>query len=167
MVFSVVTYGYESWTIKKFEHQRTDAFELWCWRRLLRVRWTAKRSNCCRKRDPLPELESGLLSNAQKLIDWGDPCADKAIYFFGKGCLGGEQRENPSVLWLAVSGFMVMGWVSGLSLASHLAWPISGDSESFLLVHTSLSQDGFKCEGFRKVGKTPRSSSWPLLNSPT
>ena len=45
MVFLVVMYGYESWTIKKAEHQRIDAFELWCWRRLLRVRWTARRSN--------------------------------------------------------------------------------------------------------------------------
>ena len=45
MVFPVVVYGYESWTIKKAEHQRNDAFELWCWRRLLRVPWTARRSN--------------------------------------------------------------------------------------------------------------------------
>ena len=45
MVFSVVMYGYDSWTIKKAEHQRTEAFELWCWRRLLRVPWTARRSN--------------------------------------------------------------------------------------------------------------------------
>ena len=45
MVFPVVMYGCESWTIKKAEHRRTDAFELWCWRRLLRVPWTAKRSN--------------------------------------------------------------------------------------------------------------------------
>ena len=44
MVFPVVMYGCESWTIKKAEHQRTDAFKLWCWRRLLRVPWTAKRS---------------------------------------------------------------------------------------------------------------------------
>ena len=42
MVFPVVTYGCESWTIKKADHQRTDAFELWCWRRLLRVPWTAR-----------------------------------------------------------------------------------------------------------------------------
>ena len=41
----MVTYGCESWTVKKAEHQRTDAFELWCWRRLLRVPWTARRSN--------------------------------------------------------------------------------------------------------------------------
>ena len=45
MIFPVVMYGCESWTMKKAEHQRTDAFELWCWRRLLRVPWTAKRFN--------------------------------------------------------------------------------------------------------------------------
>ena len=43
MVFPVVMYGFESWTVKKAEHQRIDAFELWCWRRLLRVPWTARR----------------------------------------------------------------------------------------------------------------------------
>jgi len=45
MIFPVVMYGCESWTIKKAEHRRIDAFELWCWRRLLRVPWTARRSN--------------------------------------------------------------------------------------------------------------------------
>ena len=45
MVFPAVTYGCESWTIKKAEHRRIDAFEVWCWRRLLRVPWTARQSN--------------------------------------------------------------------------------------------------------------------------
>ena len=45
MVFLVAMYGFKSWTIKKAEHQIIDAFELWCWRRLLRVPWTARRSN--------------------------------------------------------------------------------------------------------------------------
>ena len=45
VVFPIVMYGCESWTIKKAEHRRIDAFELWCWRRLLRIPWTAKRSN--------------------------------------------------------------------------------------------------------------------------
>ena len=45
MVFPLVMYGCESWTVKKAEHQRTDGFEVWCWRRLLRVPWTARRSN--------------------------------------------------------------------------------------------------------------------------
>ena len=55
MVFLVVMYGCESWTIKKTEHQRIDAFELWCWRRLLRVPWTARRSN----QSILKEISSG------------------------------------------------------------------------------------------------------------
>ena len=51
MVFPVVMYGCESWTIKKAEHRIIDAFELWCWRRLLRVPWTARRSTVHRKGD--------------------------------------------------------------------------------------------------------------------
>ena len=55
MVFPVVTYGCESWTIKKAEHWRMDAFELWCWRRLLRVPWTARRSNWSVLKEISPE----------------------------------------------------------------------------------------------------------------
>ena len=55
MVFPVVMYGCESWTIKKAEHWRTDAFELWCWRRLLRVPWTARRSNLSILKEISPE----------------------------------------------------------------------------------------------------------------
>ena len=55
MVFPVVTYGCESWTVKKAELQRIDAFELWCWRRLLRVPWTARRSNYSILKEITPE----------------------------------------------------------------------------------------------------------------
>ena len=55
MVFPVVMYGCESWTMKKVEHRRIDAFELWCWRRLLRVPWTVRRSN----QSILKEISSG------------------------------------------------------------------------------------------------------------
>ena len=55
MVFPVVMYGYESWTIKKAECQRIDAFELWCWRRRLRVPWTSRRSNQCILKEINPE----------------------------------------------------------------------------------------------------------------
>ena len=55
MVFPAVTYGYESWTVKKAEHQRIDAFELWCWRRLLRVPWTTRRSNQSIRKEISPE----------------------------------------------------------------------------------------------------------------
>ena len=63
MVFLVVMYGCESWIIKKAEHQRIDAFELWCWRRLLRVPWTARRSNqsILKKISPEYSLEELLL----------------------------------------------------------------------------------------------------------
>ena len=66
MVFPVVTYGCESWTIKKAEHQRIDAFELWCWRRLLRVFWTAKRSNQSILKEISPEYSlEGLMLKLQ------------------------------------------------------------------------------------------------------
>ena len=55
MAFPVITYGCESWTIKKAEHQRIDAFDLWCWRRLLRVLWTARRSNQSILKETSPE----------------------------------------------------------------------------------------------------------------
>ena len=59
VVFPVVMYGCESWTIKKAEHQSIDVFQLWCWRRLLRVPWTARRSNqsMLKKIDPKYSLE--------------------------------------------------------------------------------------------------------------
>ena len=62
MVFPYVMYGCESWTIKKGEHQSIDAFELWCWRRLLRVPWTSKRSNQSILKEISPEyLPEGLM----------------------------------------------------------------------------------------------------------
>ena len=64
MAFPVVMCGCESWTIKKAEHQRIDAFELWCWRRLLRVPWTAKRSNKCILKEISPGCSlEGLMLN--------------------------------------------------------------------------------------------------------
>ena len=66
MVFPVVMYGCESWTIKKAEHQRTDAFELWCWRRLLRVPWTARRSKQSILKEINPEYSlEGLMLKLQ------------------------------------------------------------------------------------------------------
>ena len=63
VVFPVVMYGYESWTVKKAKHQRIAAFELWCWRRLLRVPWTARRSNQSILKEISPEysLEGQML----------------------------------------------------------------------------------------------------------
>ena len=64
MVFAVVMYGWDSWTIKKFDHWRIDAFELWCWRRLLRVPWTARRSN----QSILKEISSDWIFNGRTML---------------------------------------------------------------------------------------------------
>ena len=71
MVFPVVMYGCQSWTIKKAEHRRIDAFELWCWRRLLRVPWTAKRSNQSILKEICPEYSLEGLMLKLKLQDFG------------------------------------------------------------------------------------------------
>ena len=66
MVFPVVMYGCESWTVKKAEHRRTDASELWCWRRLLRVPWTTRRPN----QSILKEISPGISLNSQVLPEY-------------------------------------------------------------------------------------------------
>ena len=66
MVFPVVMYGCESWTVKKAEHQRIEAFEQWCWRRLLRVSWTARRS----KQSILKEINPGITLEGMMLKLW-------------------------------------------------------------------------------------------------
>ena len=71
MIFPVVMYGCESWTIKKVECQRTDAFELWCWRRLLRVPWTARRSNHSTLKEISPEYSLERLMLKLKLQYFG------------------------------------------------------------------------------------------------
>ena len=67
MVFPVVLYGRESWTVKKAQHRRIDAFELWCWRKLLRVPWTARRSNQSILKEISPECSlEGLMLKLQR-----------------------------------------------------------------------------------------------------
>ena len=70
MVFPVVMYGCDSWTVKKAEHQRIDAFELWCWRRLLRVPWTARRSNQSILKEISPEYSLNIEAEAEPPILW-------------------------------------------------------------------------------------------------
>ena len=75
MVFPVVMYGCESWTIKKAEHGRIDAFELWCWRRLWRVPWTARRSNPAILKEISPEyLLEGWCWSYNTLATWSKNC---------------------------------------------------------------------------------------------
>ena len=103
MVFPVVMYGCESWTIKKAEHRRNDAFELWCWRRLLRVPWTARRSNQSILREISPEYSLEGLMRKLKLQYFGHlrgrtDSLGKTL-MLGK-IEGGRRRGRQRMRWL-------------------------------------------------------------------
>ena len=96
MVSSVVMYGCESWTVKKTEHQRIDAFELWCWRRLLRVPWTARRSNQSILKEISPGCSLEVLMLKLKLQYFGHlmrrvDSLEKTVMLGG---IGGQRRRG-------------------------------------------------------------------------
>ena len=103
MVFPVVMYGCESWTIKKVEHQRIDAFKLWYWRRLLRVPWTARRSNLSILKDISPEYSLERLMLKLKLQYFGHLMwrtdTSKKTPMLGK-IEGGRRRGRQRMRWL-------------------------------------------------------------------
>ena len=96
MVFPVVMYGCESWTIKKVERRRIDVFELWCWRRLLRVPWTARRSNQSILKEISPEYSSEGLMLKLKLQYFGHLMrrADSLEKTLMLGGIGGRRRRG-------------------------------------------------------------------------
>ena len=103
MVFPVVTYGCESWTVKKAERRRIDAFELWCWRRLLRVPWTARRSNQPILKEISPECSLEGLMFKLKLqyfghLMWRTDSLEKTL-MLGK-IEGGKRRGRQRMKWL-------------------------------------------------------------------
>ena len=107
MVFPVVMYGCESWTIKKAEHRRIDAFELWCWRRLLRVPWTARRSNQRILKEISPEysLEGLMLKLKLQYLDflmWRTDSFEKTLML---GRIEGGRRR----------GWWRMRWLDGIT----------------------------------------------------
>ena len=94
MVFLAVTYGCESWTIKKAEHQRIDALELWCWRRLLRVPWTARRSNQSILKEISPEYSlEGMTQKLQYFghLMWSTDSLEKTLML---GKIEGRRRRG-------------------------------------------------------------------------
>ena len=106
MVFPVVTYGCESWTVKKAECQRIDAFELWCWRRLLRVPWTARRSNQsilkeispgCSLEGMMLKLKLQYLGHLMRRVD----SLEKTLMLGGIG--GRRRRGRQRMRWLVAS----------------------------------------------------------------
>ena len=96
MFFPVVMYGYESWTIKKAEHQRIDAFELWCWRRLLRVLWTTRRSNQSILKEISPGCSLEGLTLKPKLQSFGHLMqrVDSLEKTLMLGGIGGRRRRG-------------------------------------------------------------------------
>ena len=103
MVFPVVMYGYESWTVKKTERRRIDAFELWCWRRLLRVPWTARRSNQCILKEISPgiSLEGMMLMLKLRYFVHLMRRVDSLEKTLMLGEIGGRRRRGrPRMRWL-------------------------------------------------------------------
>ena len=102
MVFPVVMYGCESWTITKAEHQRNDAFELWCWRRLLKVPWTARRLNQSILREVNPEYSLEGLTLKLKLqyfghLMWTNNSLEKSLML---GKIKGRRRKCQRMKWV-------------------------------------------------------------------
>ena len=116
MVFPVVMYGCENWTVKKAERQRIDAFELWCWRRLLRVPWTARRSNQsilneispgCSWRDWYRSWNSNTLATScEELTHW-----KRLLCWEGLGA-GGEGDDRAWDGWMASPTWRTWVWVN-------------------------------------------------------
>ena len=107
MVFPVVMYGCESWTVKKVERQRIDAFELWCWRRLLRVPWTARRSNqsILKEISPGYSLEGLMLKLKLQYFDHLIRRVDSLEKTLMLGGIGGRKRR----------GRQRMRWLDGIT----------------------------------------------------
>ena len=112
MVFPVVMYGFESWTVKKAEHRRIDAFELCCWRRLLRVPWTARRSNqsILKETSPRCSLEGLMLKLKLQYFGYLIQRVDSLEKILMLGGIGGRRR----------SGQQRMRWLDGITDSMHM-----------------------------------------------